>query len=166
MSNPKPPGSRGAGAAGSRNRTAGNNGIRAKSNGRQGPMGMGVGSGKYLQNAAPSQNKESNISADVVNYLKDELLATWEAYLIPDYHRTVFLDCIFGLKPQQYAPIMVKEIEDLQNEKSPIQNTIRAIIARESCISQITELEKVLRETDEKNLQLLSLGVQHISSQN
>ena len=61
---------------------------------------------------------------------------------------------------------MVKEIEDLQNEKSPIQNTIRAIIARESCISQITELEKVLRETDEKNLQLLSLGVQHISSQN
>ena len=115
-------------------------------------MGMGVGSGKYFQNAAPSQSKESNISADVVNYLKDELLATWEAYLIPDYHRTVFLDCIFGLKPQQYAPIMVKEIEDLQNEKSPIQNTIRAIIARESCISQITELEKVLRETDEKNL--------------
>jgi len=54
---------------------------------------------------------------------------------------------------------MVKEIEDLQNEKSPIQNTIRAIIARESCISQISELEKVLRETDEKNLQLISLGV-------
>jgi hypothetical protein len=48
-----------------------------------------------------------------VNYLKDELLATWEAFLIPDYHRTVFLDCIYGLKPQQYAPIMVKEIEDL-----------------------------------------------------
>jgi hypothetical protein len=59
---------------------------------------------------------------------------------------------------------MVKEIEDLQNEKSPIQNTIRAIIARESCVSQITELEKVLRETDEKNLQLISLGVQNISS--
>jgi hypothetical protein len=76
-------------------------------------MGMGVNSGKYLQNAAPNQAKESNISGDVVNYLKDELLATWEAYLIPDYHRTVFLDCIFGLKPQQYAPIMVKEIEDL-----------------------------------------------------
>jgi hypothetical protein len=49
----------------------------------------------------------------VVNYLKDELLATWEAYLIPDYHRTVFLDCIYGLKPQQYSPIIVKEIEDL-----------------------------------------------------
>jgi hypothetical protein len=60
---------------------------------------MGISSGKYLQNAAPSQSKESNISIDIVNYLKDELLATWEAYLIPDYHRTVFLDCIFGLKP-------------------------------------------------------------------
>jgi hypothetical protein len=67
-----------------------------------------------------SSNKHDNISADVVNYLKDELLATWEAYLIPDYHRTVFLDCIYGLRPYQYAPIMVKEIEDLQNERSPI----------------------------------------------
>ena len=54
---------------------------------------------------------------------------------------------------------MVKEIEDLQNERSTIQNTIRAIIARESCVSQIIELENVLRETDEKNLQLASLGV-------
>ena len=82
-----------------------------------------------------STGKENAIPGDVVNYLKDELLATWEAYLIPDYHRTVFLDCIFGLKPSQYSPIIVKEIEELQNERSPIQNTIRAIIARESCIS-------------------------------
>lgn len=79
--------------------------------------------------------RDTTIQNDVVNYLKDELLATWEAYLIPDYHRTVFLDCIYGLKPQQYSPIIVKEIEDLQNERAPIQNAIRAIIARESCIS-------------------------------
>jgi len=46
-----------------------------------------------------SQVKENNISAEVINYLKDELLATWESYLIPDYHRIVFLDCIYGLKP-------------------------------------------------------------------
>lgn len=104
-------------------------------------------------------SKDSIISTEVVNYLKDELLATWEAYLIPDYHRSVFLDCIFGLKPQQYSPIIVKEIEELQNEKAPIQNTIRAIIARESCISQILELEKVLRETDEQNLALSMQGV-------
>ena len=95
----------------------------------------------------------------MVNYLKDELLATWEAYLIPDYHRTVFLDCIYGLKPQQYAPIIVKEIEELQNEKAPIQTTIRAIIARESCISQIMELEQVLRQTDEKNMEMQNLGI-------
>ena len=95
----------------------------------------------------------------MVNYLKDELLATWEAYLIPDYHRTVFLDCIYGLKPQQYAPIIVKEIEELQNEKAPIQTTIRAIIARESCISQIMELEQVLKQTDEKNMEMQNLGI-------
>jgi len=52
-----------------------------------------------MQQAAP-QAQTMQISGDVINYLKDELLATWEAYLIPDYHRTVFLDCIYGLKPQ------------------------------------------------------------------
>ena len=40
--------------------------------------------------------------------------------MIPDYHRTVFLDCIYGLAPHQYCPIIVKEIEDLQCEQSPI----------------------------------------------
>ena len=80
------------------------------------------------------------ISTNMVNCLKEELLQTWEAYLIPDYHRTVFLDCIYGLTPQQYCPLIVKEIEDLQNEQSPIQSTIRAIIARESCLSQVIEL--------------------------
>lgn len=58
------------------------------------------GTGKYSGDARGGGAKETNISGDVVNYLKDELLATWEAYIIPDYHRTVFLDCIYGLKPQ------------------------------------------------------------------
>ena len=129
------------------------------------PKVNAVGGRQYNKNVENNGGKDAQISGEVVNFLKDELLATWEAFLIPDYHRTVFLDCIFGLKPHQYAPIMVKEIEDLQNEKSAIQNTIRAIIARESCISQITELERVLHETDEKNIQLASLGVTQISAQ-
>ena len=75
----------------------GQNPLRAKSQNR------GVGGTNY--NTGPTrpagkENAAANIQGDVVNYLKDELLATWEAYLIPDYHRTVFLDCIFGLKPQ------------------------------------------------------------------
>ena len=39
------------------------------------------------------------ISTELINQLKEELLQTWETYLIPDYHRTVFLDCIYGLAP-------------------------------------------------------------------
>ncbi len=35
-------------------------------------------------------------------------------------------------------------------EQSPIQATVRAIIARESCIQQIRELDKVLEEAEEK----------------
>lgn len=103
--------------------------------------------------------KDNAISGDVVNYLKEELLATWTAYSIPDFHRYAFLDCIYGLKPNQYSPIIVKEIEDLQNEKAPIQNAIRAIIARESCITQVLDLEMQLRETDERNIQMKNLGI-------
>jgi hypothetical protein len=88
------------------------------------------------------------ISTNVVNHLKEELLQTWETYLIPDYHRTVFLDCIYGLTPQQYSHIIVKEIEDLQNEQAAIQSAIRAIIARESCLSQIHELSQVLSDVE------------------
>jgi len=50
-----------------------------------------------------TQKKQSApllISTNVVNHLKEELLQTWETYLIPDYHRTVFLDCIYGLSAQ------------------------------------------------------------------
>lgn len=114
---------------------------------------------QQLSKNATKYGNSKEMTGDVVNFLKDELLATWEAYLIPDYHRTVFLDCIYGLKPAQYSPIIVKEIEDLQNEKAPIQNAIRAIIARESCISQIMELEKVLKDTDERNLELVNSGL-------
>jgi hypothetical protein len=88
------------------------------------------------------------VTTNVVNQLKEELLQTWETFLIPDYHRTVFLDCIYGLKPDQYGHIIVKEIEDLQTEQAPIQGTIRAIIARESCLSQLHELKQVLGEID------------------
>ena len=42
----------------------------------------------------------------------------------------------------------MKEIEDLQNEQSPIQSTIRAIIARESCLSQVIELCQVVHDAE------------------
>lgn len=58
-----------------------------------------VGGRSYTKNTEQNGAKDSQISGEVVNFLKDELLATWEAFLIPDYHRTVFLDCIYGLKP-------------------------------------------------------------------
>ena len=54
------------------------------------------------QSLYPGANQAATgmISTDMVNCLKEELLETWEAYLIPDYHRTVFLDCIYELTPQ------------------------------------------------------------------
>lgn len=43
---------------------------------------------------------KQNGATNIVNCLKEELLETWDMYLIPDYHRTVFLDGLFGLTPQ------------------------------------------------------------------
>ncbi|CDW89091.1 UNKNOWN [Stylonychia lemnae] len=114
--------------------------VSRKVNQRPGSLGMNSGGpGAYQQNA---------ISGDVINYLKEELLQTWDSYIIPDYHRTVFLDSIYGLTSNQYLPIIAKEIQDLQQEQAPIQNTIRAIIGRESCLQQIKELDKVLEEAE------------------
>ena len=56
----------------------------------------------------------------MLNYLKEELLLNWDSYLVPDYHRAVFLDCIYGLSPIQYMPIIVKELDDLKVVQSPI----------------------------------------------
>lgn len=84
---------------------------------------------------------------NMINYLKEELLSTWDAYLIPDYHRAVFLDCIYGQAHTQYMPIIAKEIEDLKQVQAPIQTAVRAIIARESCFQQIREMERALGES-------------------
>lgn len=91
---------------------------------------------------------KQNGAMNVINCLKEELLETWDTFLIPDYHRKVFLDCIFGLSPQQFSPLIVKEIEDLQSESAPIQSAIRAIIARESCLSQVKELSHVIADLE------------------
>ena len=72
---------------------------------------------KGANHPATAQAKAANstlISTDVVNYLKEELLQTWETYLVPDYHRTVFLDCIQSPPTSKYSPIIAKEIEELQ----------------------------------------------------
>lgn len=66
------------------------------------------------------QSLAQHVTGDMINYLKEELLQTWDGFLIPDYHRAVFLDCIYGLPPSQYLPILAKEIEDLKNECAPI----------------------------------------------
>eukprot|EP00347_Sterkiella_histriomuscorum_P015861 403355405 len=104
----------------------------------------GSGPGAY-------QQATQQIPTQLINHFKEELLATWDSYITPDYHRTVFLDSIYGLNSNQYLPIIAKEIEDLQQEQAPIQNTIRAIIARESCIQQIKELDRVLQEAEKQN---------------
>jgi len=113
-------------------------------------MGKPVVVHKPQQRASSKKvgHRHHAISTDIVNYLKEELLQTWDSFLIPDYHRTVFLDCIYGLSPTQYSPIIAKEIEDLQQEKAPIQNAIRSIIARESCVNQVRVLDKVLEEAE------------------
>jgi hypothetical protein len=39
-----------------------------------------------------------------------------------------------------YSPLIAKEIEDMSNEKAPIQNAIRGILAREECLKHVKEM--------------------------
>jgi len=54
--------------------------------------------------------------------------------MVPDYHRQVFFESIYALPAQSYTPIIAKEIEEVSKEQAPVQNTFRAIVARESCL--------------------------------
>jgi hypothetical protein len=53
------------------------------------------------------------LTSSVVDQLKRELNSTWENMLIPEYHRSIFLECISGVSAQQSAHIIVKELTDL-----------------------------------------------------
>jgi hypothetical protein len=87
-----------------------------------GPAAQVILQRRAVSKKARGGNNEGplQVSPDMINYLKEELLSTWDAYLIPDYHRAVFLDCIYGLLPTQYLPILAKEIEDLKRDVAPI----------------------------------------------
>lgn len=84
--------------------------------------------------------------------LKDELKVVWQEYDVPDFHKIAFLECIQNnnkfVSGNQFAPVLVKEIDDIRNERSPIQNARRALTARESCIQQIKELDQQLSQFD------------------
>lgn len=60
------------------------------------------------------------ITPEIVEYLKTELLKGWDENNIIPHHRSLFQSCIDGLAPDQFAPIMAKEIENLSKGKSPI----------------------------------------------
>jgi len=61
-------------------------------------------------------------------------LHVWNEHMVPDYHRQVFFESIYALPAQSYTPIIAKEIEEVSKEQAPVQNTFRAIVARESCL--------------------------------
>jgi len=90
------------------------------------------------------------ISAEVVNQLKEELLRVWNLNMIPDYHRQIFFESIYNLPASSYTPVLGKEIEEVSREQAPVQNTFRAIVARESCLFQIQEMDKVIPESGEQ----------------
>lgn len=70
--------------------------------------------------------------------------------MVPDYHRQVFFEAIYNLPPQTYTPIVAKEIQEVAAQQAPVQNTFRAIVARESCLFQIKEMDKVIPENLEQ----------------
>eukprot|EP00357_Protocruzia_adherens_P036424 CAMPEP_0115012080 /NCGR_PEP_ID=MMETSP0216-20121206/24486_1 /TAXON_ID=223996 /ORGANISM="Protocruzia adherens, Strain Boccale" /LENGTH=955 /DNA_ID=CAMNT_0002380993 /DNA_START=143 /DNA_END=3006 /DNA_ORIENTATION=- len=95
------------------------------------------------------KHTDIHITEEMLSKLKKELKDTWERVELPKLYRQVFEHHTGKLLPNQSAPILVKEIDDLKRGRAPIQQLLKGIESREECIKNIKELAKQMTEMPE-----------------
>jgi len=80
----------------------------------------------------------------------EKLLEEWEKLNIPAFHRETFFRCENMQNIKQTTEIIKKEIEELENNCSPIQLALRAITARENCLKHLKGLIAKLDNKDQQ----------------
>lgn len=90
------------------------------------------------------------LQGEALRNMRDELTKLWEKNSVPDHHREIFDICCKNASVQRMHEIFSKEIEELSNKKSPVLACIKAIKAREGCLSQLRQLEKMFKGLNEE----------------
>lgn len=89
------------------------------------------------------------LQGESLRNMRDELIKIWDKNIIPDHHREIFDICCKEASVQRLHEIFFKEMEELQNKKSPILAAVKAIKAREGCLTQLKQIEKMFKGDQE-----------------
>ena len=94
-----------------------------------------------------------------------KLESEWETQKIPDAQRDPFRECIQQLSFEESRPIITKEIDDLQKNKSAAQLALRAVGTREESLKSVKDMNAYLQSSKDwekvKEIQLEAAELLH-----
>jgi len=106
-------------------------------------------SNKSKENISPKKNIPGTVkkkigptlvNPDTISSLHEEITYLWEIYRIEKVYQNAFMESLQYLQPKMYIQILAKEIENLYNEKSMVQQLFLSIQKREDAIKTIKQL--------------------------
>ncbi|KRX04065.1 hypothetical protein PPERSA_12512 [Pseudocohnilembus persalinus] len=125
----------------------------------------------YYNNQEQQQSKNSagkKLSGkeldDKLRQIQVFLNDIWEAHHIPHNHRELYVKCNKNLQREILIDNIEKEIDLLKQRRAPIQNCIRAIKARESCLNQLKQkIQQLPNLKNSQDIQELKSIIEKIS---
>lgn len=84
------------------------------------------------------------INQETISALQEEIEYLWNVYRIDKHYQRSYLESLARLQITTYIQLMAKEIENLYNEKSVLQNLMSSIEKREAKIKQIAQFNTFL----------------------
>ena len=98
-----------------------------------------------------SSNKEASnqhnfVNQETISALQEEIEYLWSLYRIDKYYQKAYYESLSNVPITAYIQFLAKEIENLYNEKSTIQQLYSAICKREEQLHSIKNLEPYLEE--------------------
>ena len=103
--------------------------------------------GSVLQ-GKPRSKVHNFINQETVSALQEEIEYLWSVYRIEPYYQKAYFESLSRLHITTYIQFLAKEIENLYNEKSSLQQLYAVIRKREEHIRALKEFD-ILLEPEE-----------------
>ncbi|CAG9318373.1 unnamed protein product [Blepharisma stoltei] len=113
----------------------------------------------------PVNGRRRLSSEESVTSLLQSIEKEWEKQGIPQPQREMFRVCVFGIPRHKLIAVINKEIEELQQNRAPVQLALRAVAAREESLRSIKEMNEYLERANDwekmKDVQLEAAELLH-----
>ena len=112
------------------------------------------------------------IQNQIVSKLTNSLVSAWDHKNIPNPQREAFLFAISHKPAKDKSSALVKEVEMLKNDNSPVQMALRAVYKREECLKDLIDFansvevatNNVKHNCVENLIKVRSLSIQAVES--